>query len=131
MNLAARLEAANKNYDTLILMGQNTFEAVKDAVVAREVDTVKVAGKSIATRIFELVGLKGEVNAEKLAVLDAYALALALYRNRRFAEAQKAFEKVLALDPSDGPSKTLKSRCFQYGLNPPPPDWDGAVALEK
>lgn len=131
MNLAARLEAANKHYDTLILMGQNTWEAVKDDVVAREVDTVKVAGKSIATRIFELVGLKGEVPAEKLAVLEAYALALALYRNRRFPEAQKAFDKVLALDPSDGPSKTLKSRCFQYGLNPPPPDWDGAVALEK
>lgn len=131
MNLAARLEAANKHYDTLILMGQNTWEAVKDDVVAREVDTVRVAGKSIANRIFELVGLKGEVPAERLAVLDAYALALALYRNRRFPEAQRAFDKVLELDPSDGPSKTLKSRCFQYSLNPPPPDWDGAVALEK
>lgn len=131
MNLAARLEAANKNYDTLILMGQNTYEAVKKDVVAREVDTVKVAGKTIATRVYELVGLVGEVPAEKLALLDAYALALALYRNRRFPEAQKAFDKVLALDANDGPSKTLKSRCFQYALNPPPPDWDGAVALEK
>lgn len=131
MNLAARLEAANKHYDTLILMGQNTYEDAKAEVVAREVDMVKVAGKELSTRIFELVGLKGEVGAEKLAVLDAYALALALYRNRRFADAEKAFDKVLALDPTDGPSKTLKARCFQYGSTPPPPDWDGAVALEK
>lgn len=131
MNLAARLEAANKNYDTLILIGQNTYEVVKGDVVAREVDTVKVAGKTISTRIYELVGLPGEVTTDTLAVLDAYALALALYRNRRFAEAQNAFDRVLALRPSDGPSKTLKSRCFQFSLNPPPPDWDGSVALEK
>ncbi|MDX2010240.1 MAG: adenylate/guanylate cyclase domain-containing protein [Myxococcaceae bacterium] len=131
MNLAARLEAANKNYDTLILIGQNTYEAVKGQVVAREVDTVKVAGKSISTRIYELVGLVGEVDADTLAVHDTYAQALALYRNRRFSEAQKAFDQVLSLRPSDGPAKTLKSRCFQFSLNPPPPDWDGSVALEK
>jgi adenylate cyclase len=131
MNLAARLEAANKNYDTLILIGQNTYDVVKADVVAREVDTVKVAGKTISTRIYELVGLPGEVTTDTLAALDAYALALALYRNRRFAEAQNAFDRVLALRPSDGPSKTLKSRCFQFSLNPPPPDWDGSVALEK
>lgn len=131
MNLAARLEAANKAYDTLILMGQNTFEAVKGQVVARELDTIKVAGKSIATRVYELIGLAGEVSAEKQAVLAAYARALTLYRERRFPEAQRAFDQVLALDAFDGPSKALKSRCFQFSLNPPPPDWDGAVALEK
>ncbi len=131
MNLAARLEAANKNYDTLILMGQNTYELVKHEVVAREVDVVKVAGKSISTRIYELIALRDEAPAEKLALLEPYGLALALYRNRKFAEAQKAFDKVLALDPNDGPSKALKSRCFQYALNPPPPEWDGSVSLEK
>ncbi len=131
MNLAARLEAANKNYGTLILIGENTFEAVKADVVAREVDTVKVAGKTIAVRIYELVGLAGAVDEQRLAVIAAYAEALALYRARRFSDALRAFDLVLALDAGDGPSKTLKSRCFQYGLNPPPPDWDGSVALEK
>lgn len=131
MNLAARLEAANKAYDTLILMGQNTYELVKHEVVAREVDVVKVAGKSLSTRIYELIGLKGSTPPEKLALLEPYALALALYRNRKFGEAQKAFDRVLALDPNDGPSKTLKSRCFQFTIKPPPDDWDGSVALEK
>jgi adenylate cyclase len=131
MNLAARLEATNKVYDTLILMGQNTYEAVRNEVVAREIDTVKVAGKSISTRIYELVGLKETVDHARLKVFQAYAEALALYRARKFSEAQNAFERVLALDPADGPSKTMKSRCFQYSLNPPPDDWDGAIALEK
>lgn len=131
MNLAARLEAANKAYDTLILLGHNTFEAVKDDVVARELDTIKVAGKSISTRVYELMGLKGEVPEEKLALLEPYALALALYRNRKFPEAMKAFDRVLALDPNDGPSKAMKTRCEALQKDPPPPDWDGAVALEK
>ncbi len=131
MNLAARLEAANKAYDTLILIGPNTYEAVKDEVVAREVDTVKVAGKSLSTRIYELVGLRGEVDAETLAVHAAYATALALYRQARFQDALRAFDEVLALRPTDGPAKALKSRCFQYSHSPPPSDWDGAVALEK
>ncbi len=131
MNLAARLEAANKHYGTLILMGENTYLAAKDAIVAREVDLVRVAGKHLASRIYELVGLQGAVPAARLEVLELYADALALYRVRRFAEAKDVLVKALELQADDGPSLHLVERCVAFLQSPPPADWDGVSDLEK
>jgi adenylate cyclase len=131
MNLAARLEAANKHYDTLILMGENTYLDVKGHVVAREVDVVRVAGKHEVTRIYELLGLKGEVDARTLKVVQQYERALGLYRERRFEQAAVELRLALTEAPNDGPSRTLLQRCEHYQVSPPPPDWDGATNLEK
>lgn len=131
MNLAARLEGANKHYGTLILMGENTFQAAKHAVVAREVDMVRVAGKHLATRIYELVGLQGQVAAPQLELLKLYAEALALYRVRRFAEAKDVLTRALDLKADDGPSLHLVERCAAFLRSPPPPEWDGVSDLEK
>lgn len=131
MNLAARLEATNKHYGTLILMGENTYTEVRAHVVAREVDAVRVAGKHVVTRIYELVGLKGQVDARVLQVLQHYERALAMYRDRRFASAVVELKLALAQAPDDGPSLALLERCERFEAHPPPPDWDGATNLEK
>lgn len=131
MNLASRLEGTNKAYSTLILMGENTYVQVKEHVVAREVDLVRVAGKQLPTRIYELLGLKGEVPAEKLQLIADFEAALALYRARQFAEALTALEKVRAVDPADGPMLTLATHCQHFLEAPPPPEWDGVSAIEK
>ncbi|GMU58649.1 MAG: hypothetical protein AMXMBFR34_04120 [Myxococcaceae bacterium] len=131
MNLAARLEATNKHYDTLILMGENTYLEVKGQVVAREVDAVRVAGKHQVTRIYELLGLKGEVDARTLKVVQHYERALAMYRDRRFEPAAVELKLALTEAPGDGPSRVLLKRCEHHQTSPPPPDWDGATSLEK
>ncbi len=131
MNLAARLEGANKNYGTLILMGENTYLDVRDAVVAREVDMVRVAGKKNASRIYELVALKGDATPLQLQVLELYAQALAQYRQRGFAECIALLDKALTLMPDDGPSQHLKKKCEQFLVEPPAPSWDGVSNLEK
>ncbi len=137
MNLAARLEGANKQFGTLILMGENTYLAVKDQVIAREVDVVRVAGKHLSTRIYELLGLKasrgpiGAVSRQKLEVVALYARALQLYRARTFDLARDQLIRAALLDPSDGPSHTLLLRCEAYLVTPPPVDWDGVTELEK
>ncbi|MEW5742342.1 MAG: adenylate/guanylate cyclase domain-containing protein [Myxococcota bacterium] len=131
MNLAARLEATNKHYDTLILMGENTYLEVRSHVVAREVDAVRVAGKHQVTRIYELLGLKGEVDARTLKVVQQYERALAMYRDRRFEQAAVELRLALNEAPNDGPSHVLLKRCEHHQMSPPPPDWDGATSLEK
>ncbi len=131
MNLAARLEATNKHYGTLILMGEQTHQAVRGQVVAREVDAVRVAGKHAVTRIYELLGLRGEVDARTLEVLSLYERALGQYRERRFATAAVELKLALALAPEDGPSQALLERCEAFEASPPPADWDGATSLEK
>ncbi len=131
MNLASRLEGANKAYGTLILMGENTYREVHEQVVAREVDVVRVAGKHVATRVYELVGLVGEVDAKVLELHALYAQALTKYRTRDFVEALKLLEQALAMNAADGPSLTIKARCEAFLAEPPPPEWDGVADLEK
>lgn len=131
MNLAARLEGANKNYGTLIMMGPGTYEAVKDQVEARELDHVRVAGKSNAATVYELLSLKGELHHDKMKVVDLYGQALLAYRARRFADAKVRLGQALQVDESDGPSRRLLSLCTEYELHPPPENWDGVSGLEK
>jgi adenylate cyclase len=131
MNLAARLEGANKHFGTLILMGENTYREVRGQVVAREVDSVRVAGKQTPTRIYELLALADRAQPHVLEVVQRYEHALALYRERRFEHAAAELHRVLAAAPGDGPSQVLLKRCTAYHLSPPPPEWDGTTRLDK
>lgn len=131
MNLAARLEAANKNYGTLIMMGQNTHDAVRQHVEARELDRIRVAGKRNAVTVYELLAMKGQISPTTRRVVDLYAQALALYRGRRFTQAKELLGKALEVDQSDGPSKRLLSLCSEFERHPPAPEWDGVSSLEK
>ena len=131
MNLAARLEGANKNYGTLIMMGPGTYAAVKDQVESRELDRIRVAGKSNATTVYELLGMKGQATAEKLKVVDLYGQALIAYRARSFTDAKMKLGQALQVDESDGPSRRLLSLCTEFELHPPPANWDGVSGLEK
>lgn len=131
MNLAARLEGANKNYGTLIMMGQGTYDAVRREVEARELDRVRVAGKRNAVTVYELLSLKGQLSPTTQRVVDLYAQALALYRTRHFTQAKELLGKALEVDESDGPSKRLLSLCSEFERQPPPPEWDAVSSLEK
>jgi adenylate cyclase len=131
MNLAARLEGANKNYGTLIMMGQGTYDAVRDNVEARELDRVRVAGKHNAVTVYELISMKGDIPHEKQQLITFYAEALALYRDRRFAQAKELLGKALEVDQTDGPSNRLLSLCSEFERHPPEPKWDAVSTLEK
>ncbi|MFT3713756.1 MAG: adenylate/guanylate cyclase domain-containing protein [Archangium sp.] len=131
MNLAARLEGANKNYGTLIMMGPGTYEAVKEQVEARELDLVRVAGKQNAARVYELLAMRGDLHHDKMKVVDLYGQALLAYRARRFTDAKAKLGAALQVDENDGPSRRLLSLCAEYEVHPPPDDWDGVSTLEK
>lgn len=60
VNLGKRLETENKNYGTKIIISEKTYTQVKDFVIARELDAIKVKGKTQITRIYELVSLVNE-----------------------------------------------------------------------
>lgn len=131
MNLAARLEGTNKAYETLILIGPKTADAVKGKMVTRELDSIRVAGKNDAVVVYELVGEEGQVPPEKLKVLDLYAKALELYRHKRFPDSLRTLKEAYDLDNTDGPTKVLAGKCNQFMQHPPPDDWDGVTQLEK
>jgi adenylate cyclase len=131
MNLASRLEGANKSYGTLIMIGPMTYQLARDAIEARELDWVRVAGKTEPVAVYELLGLKGELPEARRRAITQYEAALALYRQARFTEAAAAMQAVLELEPEDGPAHALLERCQKYAVHPPPMPFDGVASLEK
>ena len=55
VNLGARLEGTNKEYATRTIMSEFTYGLVKDRVIARELDNIRVKGKNKPVVIYELV----------------------------------------------------------------------------
>ncbi len=131
VNLASRLEGANKFYDTLILLGPRTYELAKPDIEAREVDMLRVKGKLEPVVVHELLARKGELPTEKQRVVALYLEGLAAYKRRDFAAAKDRFQAALALDPADGPSRVYLHRAEEYLQSPPPPDWDGVYVLKS
>ena len=57
VNLGARLEGTNKMYGTTIIMSEYTYGLVKEHVVARELDNIRVKGKNRPVLIYELIDI--------------------------------------------------------------------------
>jgi adenylate cyclase len=131
VNLASRLEAANKTYGTRALVSEGTNRFAADLVETREIDQVLVVGKTEPQRIFELLGRKGEVSGERLALRDAFGAALAAYRRKNWGEARAGFEGCLEIVPGDGPSTALLRRIAQFCTTAPGLDWDGVWSLTE
>ncbi|AGC41994.1 adenylate/guanylate cyclase domain-containing protein [Myxococcus stipitatus DSM 14675] len=130
MNLAARLEGANKAYGSVIMIGPRTYELAREHIEVRELDRVRVAGKTEAVTVYELLALKGGLDAGKRATVERYHAALALYREARFDEAASRLEALKTDAPEDGPTQALLERCHKYA-KAPPPDFDGVASLDK
>ncbi|MFW5800269.1 MAG: tetratricopeptide repeat protein [Spirochaetota bacterium] len=69
------------------------------------------------------------VDSVTLSMLEQYNKGLELYKQRKFEEAKKYFEKALEIKPGDGPSQLYIERCEEFIKNPPPKDWDGVFTF--
>jgi adenylate cyclase len=127
VNLASRLEGANKEYGTYFMVSEPTARGLGDGYVLRRLDRLIVKGKSEPVPVFEVLGRKGEVGPDALARIAAFEAALALHDQRKFAEALAGFE---AQAQSDPPSKVYAQRCRGYLKDPPPQGWQGEFALK-
>jgi len=131
VNLASRLESANKIYGTRCLISEATIAAADGAVEAREIDRVVVVGQTQPQAVFEIMGRAGELSAQQFLLRSHYSEGLTAYRARRWDEANNAFNKALDAVPSDGPSLALLSRVKSLRNNPPAADWDGSWRLDQ
>ncbi|MCG2626517.1 adenylate/guanylate cyclase domain-containing protein [Bradyrhizobium sp. WYCCWR 13023] len=113
VNVASRLESANKSYGTQVLIGEATERLARGAIVTREIDSIAVYGREEGIAVHELIGLAGKADAERHAVtwVARYELGLAKYRSRELEDAIVDFEKVLSDQPQDIPAKAMLARC--------------------
>jgi class 3 adenylate cyclase len=131
VNLASRLEAANKAYRSRILLSETTANAVGDAFELREIDRIIVLGQSVPQTVYELIGKKDDLSTAQAEMRTRYADALAAYRSRRWADARIALTEALDAVPSDGPCQALLERITYCELHNPPAEWDGSWRIDQ
>jgi adenylate cyclase len=125
VNIASRLEGANKIYGTSIIADEATVERVRPHIEARELDMMAALGKSEAVRIFEILGEKGEVEPGVLAVRDLFEDGLSAYRARDWTKAADRFAECQRIAPADTPTRLFLERIRVFQETPPDADWVG------
>jgi adenylate cyclase len=131
VNLASRLEGANKMYGTRIMLSESTAAIVKDQFVLRKLDLLRVKGKQQPIAVYELIAERSS-DLDPLPYITRYESALALYQQGKFDKAEELLSSLNKDFPDDGPTDTLLGRVLDLRENPPGPDWDGVyVAKDK
>jgi len=124
--LAARLQAENKRYRSRIIIGDLTYQHLKDAVIARDLDLLQVKGRPEPVHIWELLGTsETPLNEPQQQALEAYHEGLRLYRDRKWNEAIACMQQAKSLDPTCQAAEMYEQRASLYKLNPPSEDWNG------
>lgn len=132
VNLAARIESANKHYGTSVLVSEDTIAKLKSALSWREIDLVRLSGTKTPIAIYEPLDTYAPAIRTALSrVRDSYQRGLRCYRQRSWSQARSYFEQVIDRCPNDVPSQLYINRCNYYKDNPPPDGWDGVWILEK
>ncbi|MFH1760222.1 MAG: adenylate/guanylate cyclase domain-containing protein, partial [bacterium] len=130
VNLGSRLEGANKQYGTKIMINELTYEQSKGEMFARELDLLRVKGKKLPVKTFHLMSSKDSPKAESIRmVIDIFTQGIYLYREQKWDKAIETFNKVLGIWADDEPSKVYIRRCQNFKINPPPHDWDGVFVM--
>jgi len=133
VNLSARLEGGCKQYGIYTLIGESTYQDIKDKILCRFVDCIKVMGKTKAINVYELICRKSDPQNkdEKFKeFLETYNSGIEFYHKQEWEKALIYFTKCLQLYPNDRPSITYIDRCEEFAENPPDVDWDGSYKLE-
>jgi class 3 adenylate cyclase len=130
VNLAARLESANRYYGTRILVSGAVARDAGALFEMREIDTISVKGKTETEHVFELLGAAGCLDDSESRARDAFASGLAAYRGGDWSAAESAFAASLALRPEDPVAKLMLERIAQFRTAPPAHDWDGVWRFE-
>src|SRR5262249_53739373 len=131
VNLASRLEGANKEYGTYIMINESTLEHVKDDVIVRELDSLRVKGKLKPTKVYELLATKEAGISEYMQqAMGYYNRGIAAYRNQQWDEAIAAFQFSLSINENiDAPSKHYLELCEDLKVHTPGPEWDGVYVM--
>ena len=132
VNLAARLEGVNKQYNTHgILISEYTKDQIGDGFITRPLSRVTVVGIPVPLRLYELLDLAEEAPAEMVEMAKYWGRGFEAYENRDFAAAKKVFTSVSEKYPDDKVAKLYIERCEKFSASPPPAGWDAVDNLTE
>jgi adenylate cyclase len=131
-NLGARLESANKFYGTDILINEDTRRQAGEGILAREIDFIRVKGKSRPVVVFNLIGLRGpDTSSVTYSAIRLFEQGLHAYQARGWDAASTLFAQVLKAWPTDRAAQVFIDRCRELKVTGVPPDWDGVYVMNE
>jgi adenylate cyclase len=128
VNLASRLEGLTRQYDTWIVVGQETQKRVT-GYIWRELDLVRVKGKQEPVAIFEPCGLESELEEHYIIDVDSFNAVITAYRNQDWKVADDMLQVLINHKPDRKLYQFYLNRVSQYRQEPPPAGWDGVCTF--
>ncbi len=128
VNVASRLEGANKYYGTTIIASETTVAATGATFAWRELDATRVMGRTTPVKIYELLAEAGQETPEQGKAASAYAEGLAHWRAREFDASAASFSRVAEFDR---PSALFLQRAREFAKAPPDAGWEPVSALDS
>ncbi|MCL2043567.1 MAG: adenylate/guanylate cyclase domain-containing protein [Treponema sp.] len=120
VNLAARLEGVNKQYNTKgILISEYTRAKIGDEFIVRPLSRVRVVGINTPLRLYELLDIREEADPMLREMVKSWEQGFALYERRDFPAAGNIFQAIFRQDGADLAAKMYYDRCRKYNDSPP------------
>lgn len=129
VNIAARLESANKAYGSKAIITEAVFEKLQGSFICRELDLLTVKGKKEPLRIYEILQQKEDASVKIYEIRDLFEKGLNFYRRQNWDKAELAFRTCVERY-NDMPSVIFLDRIRHFRKNPPPEKWDGVFELK-
>jgi len=130
VNLAARLEGANKIYNSKSIISGAVYAKVKEHFLCRELDLIAPKGKAKPVRIYEILQESKAASPKLVEIKTLFEKGLALYRKGLWNDAAPFFRKNIELY-KDGPSEVFYNRLVYLSRNPPEGKWDGVFRAKE
>ena len=132
VNLAARLEGVNKQYNTGgILISEYTREKTGDEFLLRRLDRVRVVGINTPLRLYEVINDAKSASVMEKKIIKVWEQAIDLYEKANFREAYRLFAAIIKANPLDKVAELYAQRCTDFHKTPPPEGWDAVRNLTE
>ena len=128
VNLASRLEGANKFFGSQIMISGSTYEAAKDAVEVRYLGKARVVGKDTPVPVYEPIAEKGKLTPAWAKALPVWEKGIQAFYSKNYEAALPIFEEFVKLMPKDGAGELYLGQSRDYAALPPD-DWDQVFNL--
>ena len=129
VNLAARLEGVNKQYNTGgILVSEYTKDRIGDEFVYRGLSRVRIVGIDTPLRLYELLEEREKTPKTILDMVDTWEQGFSAYESRDFLAAKNIFAVIYQKNENDKVAKLYLDRCSKYlAASPSEDEWDDGV----
>jgi adenylate cyclase len=113
------------------MIGEGTYQKAGDLIIARQLDLLRVKGKTEPVKVYELLStVEKGLPDDMLRVLEMFNKGFENYLQQNWDWAIKYLQQALSIRPNDGPSLRYLERCKQFKENPPGDDWDGVFTMK-